>query len=125
MLRNINPSQTDSWRKLSGHYRQIEPVRMKDLFAADPDRFKKFSFRFKDLLVDCSKNRITEETLGLLIDLAGETGVKEAIESMFTGENINTTENRAVLHTALRSREKTPLIVDGEDVRPFCSACFT
>lgn len=91
---------------------------MKDLFAADPDRFKKFSFRFKDLLVDCSKNRITEETLGLLIALAGETGVKAAIESMFTGENINTTENRAALHTALRSREKTPLIVNGEDVRP-------
>jgi len=118
MLRNIDPSQTDSWRRLSGHYRQIETVQMKDLFAADPDRFKKFSFRFNDLLVDCSKNRITEETLGLLIDLAGETGVKEAIESMFTGEHINTTENRAVLHTALRGRTKTPLIVDGKDVRP-------
>ena len=85
MLRNINPSQTDSWRKLSDHYHKIEPVHMKDLFAADPDRFKKFSFRFKDLLVDCSKNRITEETLGLLIGLAGETGVKEAIASMFNG----------------------------------------
>ena len=122
MLRNINPSQTNSWRKLSDHYREIEPVQMKDLFAADPDRFKKFSIRFKDLLVDYSKNRITEETLVLLIGLAAETGVKEAIESMFTGQNINTTENRAVLHTALRSRTETPLLVDGENVRPEINA---
>jgi glucose-6-phosphate isomerase len=122
MLRNINPSQTNSWRKLSDHYREIEPVQMKDLFAADPDRFKKFSIRFKDLLVDYSKNRITEETLRLLIGLAAETGVKEAIESMFSGEKINTTENRAVLHTALRSRTETPLLVDGEDVRPEINA---
>jgi glucose-6-phosphate isomerase len=122
MLRNINPSQTNSWRKLSDHYREIEPVQMKDLFAADPDRFKKFSIRFKDLLVDYSKNRITEETLDLLIGLAAETGVKEAIEGMFTGQNINTTENRAVLHTALRSRTETPLLVDGEDVRPEINA---
>jgi glucose-6-phosphate isomerase len=122
MLRNINPSQTNSWRKLSDHYREIEPVQMKDLFAADPDRFKKFSIRFKDLLVDYSKNRITEETLRLLIGLAAETGVKEAIEGMFTGQNINTTENRAVLHTALRSRTETPLLVDGEDVRPEINA---
>jgi len=95
---------------------------MKDLFAADPDRFKKFSIRFKDLLVDYSKNRITEETLRLLIGLAAETGVKEAIESMFSGEKINTTENRAVLHTALRSRTETPLLVDGENVRPEINA---
>jgi glucose-6-phosphate isomerase len=122
MLRNINPSQTNSWRKLSDHYREIEPVQMKGLFAADPDRFKKFSIRFKDLLVDYSKNRITEETLRLLIGLAAETGVKEAIEGMFTGQNINTTENRAVLHTALRSRTETPLLVDGEDVRPEINA---
>ena len=95
---------------------------MKDLFAADPDRFKKFSFRFKDILVDCSKNRITEETLSLLIGLADETGVKKAIESMFNGDNINATENRAVLHIALRNRANTPIIVDGEDVMPEVNA---
>ena len=122
MLRNIDPTQTKSWRKLSDHYKKMEPVLMKDLFAADPDRFKKFSFRFKDILVDCSKNRITEETLSLLIGLADETGVKKAIESMFNGDNINATENRAVLHIALRNRANTPIIVDGEDVMPEVNA---
>jgi len=86
---------------------------MKDLFAADPDRFNKFSFKFKDILVDCSKNRITAETLSLLTDLADEAGVKAAIESMFKGEKINTTENRAVLHIALRNRTNEPVLVDG------------
>ena len=95
---------------------------MKDLFAGDPDRFEKFSFRFNDILADCSKNRITEETLRFLIGLADETGVKEAIESMFKGEKINATENRAVLHTALRNRTDTPIIVHGEDVMPEVNA---
>jgi len=95
---------------------------MKDLFAADPDRFNKFSFKFNDILVDCSKNRITAETLSLLIDLADETGVREAIESMFKGEKINTTENRAVLHIALRNRTNGPILVDGEDVMPEVNA---
>lgn len=122
MLLNINPSQTDSWRKLADHYKKIEAIHMKDLFAGDPDRFKKFSFRFNDILVDCSKNRITEETLSLLIGLADEAGVKKAIESMFNGENINATENRAVLHIALRNRANTPIIVDGEDVMPEVNA---
>ncbi|MBE9543821.1 MAG: glucose-6-phosphate isomerase [Proteobacteria bacterium] len=122
MLLNINPAQTQSWRKLSDHYKKIEPVHMKDLFAGDPDRFEKFSFRFNDILADCSKNRITEETLRLLIGLADETGVKEAIESMFKGEKINATENRAVLHTALRNRTDTPIIVHGEDVMPEVNA---
>jgi len=122
MLRNINPSQTESWRKLSDHYQKIEPLHMKALFARDPDRFKKFSIRFKDILVDCSKNRITEETLSLLMGLADETGVKEAIASMFNGEKINATENRAALHIALRNRTNTPIIVDGEDVMPAVNA---
>ena len=100
----------------------MEPVLMKDLFAADPDRFNKFSFKFKDILVDCSKNRITAETLSLLTDLADEAGVKAAIESMFKGEKINTTENRAVLHIALRNRTNEPFLVDGEDVMPEVNA---
>ena len=95
---------------------------MKDLFAADPDRFNKFSFKFNDVLVDCSKNRITAETLSLLIDLADETGVREAIESMFKGEKINATENRAVLHIALRNRTNGPILVDGEDIMPEVNA---
>ena len=89
---------------------------MKDLFTADPDRFNAFSFRFKDILVDCSKNRITAETLKLLIGLARETGLKEAIEGMFKGDKINATENRAVLHVALRNLSGEPVFVDGEDV---------
>jgi len=118
MLRHIDPTQTKSWPKLTAHYEKLAPVHMKDLFAEDPDRFQKFSFRFEDILVDCSKNRITMETLGLLFDLAEEAGVKDAIESMFKGDKINATENRAVLHTALRNLTAEPIIVDGEDVMP-------
>jgi len=91
---------------------------MKDLFAADPERFKKFSFRHRDILVDCSKNRITEETIGLLCGLADEVGVKQAIDSMFNGDKINATENRAVLHVALRNLTHDAFIVDGDDVMP-------
>jgi len=122
MLPNTNPTQTKSWRKLSDHYDKMGPVLMKDLFAADPDRFDKFSFKFNDILVDCSKNRITPETLSLLMGLADEAGVKEAIASMFKGEIINKTENRAVLHIALRNRANTPIIVDGQDVMPDVNA---
>ena len=118
MLSNINPTQTKSWRNLSDHYDKINSIRMKDLFNRDPERFKKFSLRFNDILVDYSKNLITEETLQLLLDLAHESGVKEAIESMFTGDKINGTENRAVLHIALRNRVNTPIKVDGTDVMP-------
>jgi glucose-6-phosphate isomerase len=118
MLRKIDPTQTKSWPKLAAHYEKLAPVHMKELFAEDPDRFRKFSFRFEDILVDCSKNRMTVETLGLLLDLAEEAGVKDAIESMFKGDKINATENRAVLHTALRNLTAGPIIVDGEDVMP-------
>jgi glucose-6-phosphate isomerase len=118
MLSNINPTQTKSWQNLSDHYAKINSIRMKDLFNRDPERFKKFSLRFNDILVDYSKNLITEETLQLLLGLAHESGVKAAIDSMFTGEKINGTENRAVLHIALRNRANTPIKVDGTDVMP-------
>ncbi|MBW2337234.1 MAG: glucose-6-phosphate isomerase [Deltaproteobacteria bacterium] len=118
MLSNINPTQTKSWQNLSDHYAKINSIRMKDLFNRDPERFKKFSLRFNDILVDYSKNLITEETLQLLLGLAHESGVKAAIDSMFTGEKINGTENRAVLHIALRNRTNTPIKVDGTDVMP-------
>jgi glucose-6-phosphate isomerase len=118
MLSNINPTQTKSWQNLSDHYDKINSIRMKDLFNRDPERFKKFSLRSNDILVDYSKNLITEETLQLLLGLAHENGVKAAIDSMFTGEKINGTENRAVLHIALRNRANTPIKVDGTDVMP-------
>ena len=122
MLPNTNPTRTKSWRNLTAHYQKIAPLHMKDLFAADPERFKKFSFRHRDILVDCSKNRITEETIGLLCGLAEEVGVKQAIDSMFNGEKINATENRAVLHVALRNLTDAAIVVDGHDVMPEVNA---
>ncbi len=91
---------------------------MRDLFAADSARFDKFSLRFEDILFDYSKNRITEETVGLLLDLARQARLSDAIEAMFTGQKINVTEKRAVLHIALRNRSNRPIFVDGQDVMP-------
>ncbi|MGD9318692.1 MAG: glucose-6-phosphate isomerase [Desulfobacteraceae bacterium] len=118
MLNKIDPTKTASWEALSGHFEKMKKVHMRTLFAEDPERFKKFSMRFKDILVDYSKNIITEETLRLLIGLADEVGLRDAIKKMFTGDKINETENRAALHTALRNRENRPVYVDGEDVMP-------
>ncbi|MFZ0242671.1 MAG: glucose-6-phosphate isomerase [Desulfobacterales bacterium] len=118
MLGKIDPVRTRSWQKLSDHYEQVRHLRMADLFDIDPSRFEALSFRLDDILVDCSKNRITRETLELLLALAAETGLAGAIESMFKGEKINETEGRAVLHTALRHRGDTPVVVDGRDVMP-------
>jgi glucose-6-phosphate isomerase len=91
---------------------------MRDLFAADPDRFQHFSLKLQDLLFDYSKNRVTAETMTLLFDLARQAGLPQKIQAMFSGEKINTTENRAVLHTALRNRSNRPILVDGRDVMP-------
>jgi glucose-6-phosphate isomerase len=118
MLPKINPFQTKSWQELEKHHAGMKDVHMKDLFAEDPDRFNRFHIRFNDLLVDYSKNRITDETLTLLFSLAREAGVPQAVESMFSGEKINETENRPVLHIALRNRSNTPIMVDGRDVMP-------
>jgi len=95
---------------------------MRDLFAQDPERSSKFSLRFEEMLIDYSKNRITAETTDLFGQLARETGVPEAIEAMFTGERIDETEDRAVLHIALRNRANTPIVVDGQDVMPGVNA---
>ena len=116
MLSKIDPVQTRGWQKLTQHFEKMKNTRMADLFADNPARFDALSFRVHDILVDCSKNRITRETLDLLFELAEEAGLTEAIESMFTGEKINETEERAVLHVALRNRENTPILVDGQDV---------
>jgi len=122
MLNKINPIQTKSWQALRQHFEQIKQVHMRDLFAADGQRFQKYSISFADLLVDYSKNRITADTLRLLFSLAEEVHLQDAIEQMFTGDTINETENRAVLHIALRNRENQPIVVDGKDVMPEVNA---
>jgi glucose-6-phosphate isomerase len=122
MLPKINPTQTQSWQKLSKHFAAIKDVHLRDLFAEDPDRFKRFHIRLNDILVDYSKNRITDETLNLLFELAHDAGVQKAVKSMFSGEKVNETEDRPVLHTALRNRANSPVMVDGEDVMPQVNA---
>lgn len=118
MLNRQNPTQTNAWKQLESHYTQMKDRHMRDLFSADPQRFARFSIQFEDILVDFSKNIITPETLNLLLQLAEETKVKDAIAQMFAGEPINETENRAVLHIALRNRSDRPIIVEGKDVMP-------
>ena len=122
MLKKLDPTTTDSWRQLSDHYENIKDVHMRELFASDDHRFEKFSIQFNDILVDTSKNRMTEETMTLLLQLAEETGLRQGIESMFNGEKINRTEDRAVLHVALRNRSGTPISPDGRDVMPEVNA---
>ena len=122
-MKNINPTQTSAWQALQKHFDEMKDVTISELFAKDSDRFSKFSATFDDLmLVDFSKNRITEETLAKLQDLAKETDLAGAIKSMFSGEKINRTEDRAVLHVALRNRSNTPIVVDGKDVMPEVNA---
>ncbi|EPB1434429.1 glucose-6-phosphate isomerase [Shigella flexneri] len=122
-MKNINPTQTAAWQALQKHFDEMKDVTIADLFAKDGDRFSKFSATFDDqMLVDYSKNRITEETLAKLQNLAKECDLAGAIKSMFSGEKINRTENRAVLHVALRNRSNTPILVDGKDVMPEVNA---
>lgn len=122
MLPQINPTHTSAWKSLAAHHEQMESVHMKELFSAQPDRFEKMSVRFEELLLDYSKNILTEETMTLLRQLANETGLPAAIKAMFSGESINVTEGRAVLHTALRNRSNSPVLVDGKDVMPDVNA---
>ncbi len=111
-------TQSPAWLALLEHHQQLKDTPMRDLFTEDPQRFGKLSLKLDDLLLDVSKNRLTEKTLELLSDLAAQQGLKQQIERMFTGEKINITEGRAVLHTALRNRTNQPVAVDGEDVMP-------
>ena len=110
-------TQLPAWKKLEHHFCEIESQHMRDMFADDPERFSKFSIQLDDILYDYSKNRINDKTIELLLELANESGVSTAIEKMFNGEAINHTENRAVLHTALRDHSDQPLIVNGVDIR--------
>lgn len=118
MLKRVNPAETGSWRKLSEHFSKVKELHMRDLFQTDPERFERFSIAFNDILVDYSKNRITEETLRLLLDLAEEVSLRDAIQKMFSGDAINETEGRAVLHVALRNRTNRPIAANGSNVMP-------
>ncbi len=118
MLPHINFTQTQAYKYLADHYISINAHTLKDLFAADPSRFEKFSVRLEDILLDYSKNRIDEQTIALLMQLARECKLDDAIKAMFGGEKINVTEGREVLHTALRNQSGAPVLVDGEDVMP-------
>ncbi len=122
MLNRQNPTQTRAWKALTTHFEAVKDQQMRDMFETDSKRFDKFSLRFEDMLIDFSKNRITSETLDLLLQLAEECQLSESIEKMFSGDHINETEDRAVLHVALRNRSNTPIKVDGEDVMPEVNA---
>lgn len=111
-------TQSPAWQNLAVHKKEIESTTMREMFASDPDRFRKFSLERCGILYDFSKNRITEKTLDLLIALAEQAQIKEKAEAMFNGEKINVTERRAVLHVALRNRCNSPIYVDGKDVMP-------
>jgi len=111
-------SQSPAWKALQGHQREVASLHMRALFAQDPQRFEKFSLRFGETLFDYSKNRITEETMRLLFDLARTANVEDWRERMFRGENINTSEDRAALHVALRNVSDHPILVDGVNVMP-------
>jgi glucose-6-phosphate isomerase len=118
MLPTINPTETKAWQKLELHFLTMQATHLRELFEEDATRFEHFHTTFEDILIDYSKNLVTDETRKLLIQLAIETGVPDAIDAMFRGVKINQTENRAVLHTALRNRSNTPVLVDGQDVMP-------
>jgi len=123
MLKNINPTETAAWKDLSKHFEQSKETHLNDLFAADPSRFKEFSTTFcDDILIDYSKNLVTKETLHLLFKLADQTELKSAIQALISGEKINKTEDRSVLHIALRNRSNTPIFSDGENVMPAVNA---
>ena len=122
MLPKINPSQTRSWKLLQDHYQLMKNQTIAEFFKEDANRFNNFSLRFNDMLLDYSKNRITSETFQLLQELAKECQLEEAIAAMFSGEEINETENRAVLHIALRNKSKRPILFEGKDVMPDINA---
>jgi glucose-6-phosphate isomerase len=116
MFPKVNPTTTQAWTTLAQHAREMKQQHIKTLFANNPERFKKFSFRFNDIVIDFSKNLITEETVKMLLQLANECKLKEAIEAMFEGDFINETEQRAVLHVALRNFTGNPIYSAGKNV---------
>ncbi len=118
MFPKINPTETNAWQQLKQHYDEMKSASMKKMFRDDADRFSKFSVNIDDIIFDHSKNLINEKTIRLLLQLAEECKVKDAIEAMFNGDKINETENRSVLHVALRNFSKEPIYSEGKDVMP-------
>ncbi|MBO9573338.1 MAG: glucose-6-phosphate isomerase, partial [Chitinophagaceae bacterium] len=118
MFPSVRPDHTKAWADLKAHYLQAKSWQLKELFKKDPSRFDRFSLTLGEVLVDYSKNIITEETLGILLRLAVDCKVAEAMDAMFNGEKINKAEGREVLHTALRSFSGNPVYADGKDVMP-------
>lgn len=118
MLPTINPTQTSAWKELEKYFATFNGTQMKDMFAKDANRAAKYSLQFEDIFVDFSKNIVDEKVMSLLQKLAEECGLKEAIEAEFTGDKINKTEKRSVLHVALRNRSNSPIYSDGKDVMP-------
>jgi len=118
MFPSVHPSSTPAWNKLELHYQSMQKIHLRELFAEDPQRFERYNKSWGDILFDYSKNNVNEQTMSLLYELANECGVKDAIEAMFNGEKINRTENRSVLHTALRNFSGKPVLHDGKDVMP-------
>ncbi|HDX1028938.1 TPA: glucose-6-phosphate isomerase [Pasteurella multocida] len=122
-MKNINPTTTNAWEALQQHHQTQSAVTIQQLFAQEKDRFTDYSLSFNnEVLVDFSKNNVTKETLELLRQLAQECALPEAVDAMFSGAKINKTEDRAVLHTALRNRSNSPVLVDGKDVMPEVNA---
>jgi len=117
-MKNINPTETNAWKQLTAHYNEVKNLHVKSLFASDSERRSKFTINFNDFEFDYSKNRITQETLNYLLELANEVDLKSAIEAQFSGEKINQTEKRAVLHTALRNQLNNEILVDGKNIMP-------
>ena len=115
-LPTIDPTTTEAWKKLKQHYQETKDVHLRELFSNEEARGKNLSIHWEDFLVDYSKNRITDKTIKLLLELAGEVGLTEAMKGYFDGELINQTEGRAVLHTALRAKKGTEVFVDGENI---------
>src|SRR5215212_4045093 len=118
MFPKINPTTTFAWKQLQDHNKELKHTHLKELFKEEGDRFKKFSLSVQDIIWDYSKNIITDKTVQLLLQLAKECELQAAIEAMFAGEKINETEDRAVLHTALRNFSGKPVLLDGKDIMP-------
>ncbi len=117
-LKKINPTQTKAWRKLEEHFAAVKDVHMMEWFNTDPERANRFTMNWDDFFVDYSKNRLTQETIDIFLELAEEVDLKDAISKYFSGDKINQTESRAVLHTALRAKESDKIFVDGQNIIP-------
>ncbi|RUA07703.1 MAG: glucose-6-phosphate isomerase, partial [Flavobacteriia bacterium] len=117
-LKNINPTKTNSFRNLKNHFEKIKDIPMKSYFRQDPDRKEKYTLNFEDFSLDYSKNRVDDATMEYLVKLAEESELQDAIGKYFSGDKINVTEDRAVLHTALRNQKNNKIFVDGKDIMP-------